>query len=146
MNKELFIDTSNHIETNVNEFKWIDYDAGQLDVENPPVALPCCLIDIVYPQCEDTDNHQQQIVNADIVLRVAFAPTGATNSAAPVDIRAAALNIFDTVEKLHKFMQSWTDNYKISPCSRNGGQREKRRDGLPVYRITYRTTFIDSPQ
>lgn len=146
MNKELFIDVSDYLNTEVSALNWIDYDAGQLDTNKPAVAFPCCLIDITYPQCTDNDNEQQQVVNAEISLRVAFAPTAPTNTATPVNIRAAALSIFDTIEKIHKAMQSWSDSYKVTPCSRSNAQREKRSDGLPVYRIPYRTTFIDIPE
>ena len=142
MDKNIFTVISDHLESNVPDLRWIDYDSGQLDIaaERPPVALPACLIDINYPDTDYIDE-EAQIVNVDISFRVAFRPTAATNSNAPVNVRAEALSIFDTIEAMHSQLQGFTGNYQFSPLNRRSAVREKRRDGLPVYRLVYQTTF-----
>ena len=54
MNKQLFIALCDLIESKVPEVRWIDADEGQLNVsgQRPPVAFPCVLIDMSYPQTE----------------------------------------------------------------------------------------------
>lgn len=150
MNKQLFIDICNRLETGVPALRWIDYDAGQLDHDNPPVAYPCCLIDISLPKCDDIGADRQQIVTANISLRLAFMPLGATNSAAPENIRAGALSMFDTIEAIHATLQEWNNNFSMEGLTRQSGQREngyrdKRRDGISVYRLQYQTNYRDIP-
>lgn len=144
MNKQAFTNISDHLEATVSALRWIDWDYGQLEAEKPGVAYPCCLIDIVYPSCDDIAE-LEQINDVDIVLRLAFDPRGATNSAAPTANRAAALAVFDTIADVHKQLQGNTFNWTLSPLSRYSAIREKRRDGKPVYRLTYKTTLHDKP-
>ncbi len=113
MNKEIFTALCEHIEKNVPEIRFIDFDSGQLNIvgERPPVDWPCCLIDISYPSCRDLaveDN--MQFVNADITLRIAFPPAGETHNRAPEQVRKHALQMFDVVEKLHNALQGETLN------------------------------------
>ena len=142
MNKDLFTKVSDRIETEVPAFRWIDFDDGTLDMqtERPSLAFPACLMDISYPDTED-ETGTEQLVNATISLRVAFQPQGATNNHSAV--RDTALAIFDTIAALHTALQGWNDTGLFSKLSRASGIRERRRDGLIVYRIVYRTTFIE---
>lgn len=142
MNKQIFIDICDRIENEVPEFRWIDWDEGQLDMqsERPSLAFPACLVDIIYPSCDDLTN-TEQLVKANIILRVAFMPTGATNQKSPV--RTSALATFDTIDKLHTKLQGWHNAGAFAPLSRTGATRERRKDGIKVYRISYQTTFED---
>jgi len=142
MNSQLFLSISDRITSQVPAFRWIDFDDGILDMqtERPGLAFPACLMDISYPATED-EAGTEQLVNATLTLRVAFKPAGATNSHSPW--RAAALAIFDTIDALHTALQGWQDVNLFTKLSRASGIRERRRDGLIVYRIVYRTTFIE---
>jgi hypothetical protein len=143
MNKQIFIDICDRIESEVPELKWIDLDNGDIDIqtERPPVAFPACFIDISYPNCEDQAD-SEQLVRANIIIRLAFQPQGASNNKSPV--RARALEIFDIVEKVHSALQGWHNAGAFSTLSRISASAERRRDGLKVYRLLYQTTFIDS--
>jgi hypothetical protein len=142
MNKQLFLSIADRIEAAVPAFRWIDFDDGAIDIqaERPALAFPACLLDISYPDTED-ESGTEQLVNAAITLRVAFQPAGATNNHSPV--RENALANFDTIAALHTALQGWNDTGLFSKLSRHSALRERRRDGLIVYRITYRTTFIE---
>ncbi len=142
MNKELFLKVTDRIETQVPAFRWIDFDEGIIDNlnERPGIALPACLVDITYPVTED-ETGTEQLVNASITCRLVFKPAGATNNHSPV--RTEGLALFDTIAALHTALQGWQDADLFSPLSRSSGYREKRRDGLIVYRIVYKTTFIE---
>lgn len=143
MNKQIFIDICDRIEAEVPELKWIDLDTGDIDIqtERHPVAFPACLIDINYPSCEDQADNKQ-LVRANIIIRLAFQPQGATNNKSPV--RAQALEIFDMVEKVHGALQGWHNAGTFSTLTRVSAAGERRRDGFKVYRLLYQTTFIDS--
>lgn len=142
MNKQIFIDICDRIESEVPELRWIDLDTGDIDIqtERPAVAFPACLIDINYPSCEDQADNEQ-LVRANIIIRLAFQPQGATNNKSPV--RAYVLEIFDMVEKVHAALQGWHNTGAFSTLSRISAFGERRRDGLKVYRLQYQTTFID---
>jgi hypothetical protein len=127
----------------VPELRWIDWDSGELDLitERPTVAFPACMIDIVYSKCEDETN-RDQLVNANVILRVAFQPQGATANNSPV--RESAMAAFGVLDKIHASLQGWHNEGSFSTLSRTSAIRERRRDGLKVYRLQYQTTFIDA--
>jgi hypothetical protein len=142
MNKQIFIDICTRLETQVPELRWIDWDEGQLDmqVERPAVAFPACLLDIVYAGCDDlTDTIQ--LVRANIPLRVAFMPSGATNTKSGV--RNLAMATFAILDKIHEALQGWHNEGSFTILTRTSATRERRRDGLKVYRLNYSTTFQD---
>lgn len=143
MNKEIFIALCNHIEQCVPEVRWIDADEGQLNVSGhrPPVAFPCVLIDMSYPQTEALQAGREK-VRAQFTLRVAFEGFGSTNSAAPAPVRERALERLDILEKIHKAVQWWHFNHLINPMRRQRVVAERRQDGLKVYSMTYETAFI----
>ena len=142
MNKQIFTVICDRLEREVPELNWIDWDEGQLEGpadQRPPVAFPCCLIDIQYTDCRDTEE-EEQIVTASVVLKLAFFRTGETNTKAPSLIRLRALENFDVTNKVHDALQGWTGDELFSPMSRRraGG---KNRGGVKIYTVTYVTTF-----
>jgi hypothetical protein len=144
MNKQAFTSLCDRLETNVPALRWIDWDNGQLEAERPAVTYPCCLIDLIYPSCDDIAK-QEQIADVEIVLRISFDHRGATNAATSAENRTTAMSVFDTIEDVHKQLQGWTNTWTLSPLSRKSAIREKRRNNKPVYRITYTTTLHDIP-
>ena len=141
MNKQLFTDLCDLLAT-LEGLRWVDWDDGQLDTldARQPIALPSCMVDINLPACDMVDD-TTQIVTGTVTLRFVFARTGATNHLSPV--RADALETFDLMQAAHVLLQGWTNNYTHSPLQRTRAEREKRRDGLKVYRVTYSTTWYD---
>lgn len=145
MNKELFIALCDLLEAWVPELRWIDADEGQLNSpagQRPPVAFPCALIDMSYPQTEAINGGMEKI-RAQFSLRIAFEGYGQTSSAAPAAVRERALERLDTLERIHKTLQWWNFDRKINPLRRLRVTTERRQDGLKVYNMTYETSFID---
>lgn len=143
MNKDILENINDYLGQGIQEFRWVDFDTGQLEIQpRPPLVFPCCLVDIAYPKCDDKED-KDQLVNANITLRIAYEPQGNTHNNSPV--RTSALKYVDTVEKVHTLLQGWHNSGAFSTLSRTSAYREKRRDGLVVYRIVYKTTFVDSP-
>lgn len=145
MNKQIFLDIANRLEVQVPELRWIDWDSGELELvtERHQVAFPACMMDIIYPRCEDQTS-TEQLVTANVILRVAFQPQGATNNNSPV--REAAMAAFGVLDKIHAALQGWHNEGSFSTLSRTSASRERRRDGLKVYRLQYQTTFINVPE
>lgn len=145
MNAEIFIALCDHLEKEVPELRWIDEDEGQLNTQpgvRPAVDYPCCLVDISYPDCQDT-NETEQLVNAAITLRIGFQPAGETNNKAPEPVRRKALERLSVIEKVQNSMQGWTAEDIISPISRKSSQSSIMANKVKVYTIVYKTTFLE---
>lgn len=144
MNKHLFIALCDLLENQVPEVRWIDADEGQLNASNqrPPVAFPCVLVDMTYPQTEALNQGSEKI-RVQFNLRVAFEGYGQTSSAAPGHVREKALERLDVLEKIHKTVQWWNCDRQINPLRRQRVTTERRQDGLKVYNMTYESAFID---
>ncbi len=143
MEKELFIALCDLLKNRVPELQWVDSDQGQLNVsERPPVAFPCCLVEMSYPQCTSLQGGAQRI-HVRFQLRVAFNDWGPTNASVPQEIREKALRQYDTLQTIHKAVQWWNFGRKINPTSRVSVSPESRSDGLKVFRMIYESEFID---
>ena len=143
MNKKLFTGICDYLASQVPDILWIDEDTGQLESEErPPVAFPCCLIDIQYPECA-TGIAGSQRIRAQIQVRLAFNCCASTNSRVPEAIREKALSRLDIVESVHNALQWWAMNREINPLKRLNASTERRMDGLKVYVMTYDTQFSD---
>lgn len=144
MNKQLFIALCDLLENQVPEVRWIDADEGQLNASNqrPPVAFPCVLIDMTYPQTEAM-NATAEKIRVQFSLRIAFEGYGQTSSVAPVSVRERALERLDILEKIHRTLQWWNCDRQINPLRRQRVTTERRQDGLKVYNMTYESAFID---
>lgn len=78
MNKELFIAVMDRLKEQVPALRWIDAETGQLNVSpRPPVAFPCCLVDMRYVRCRSLTAGAQRI-DAQVSLHVAFQACGST--------------------------------------------------------------------
>ena len=144
MNKELFIALCDRIGQCVPEIRFIDFDRGQLSAsgERPPVEWPCCLLSIDYTNCRDLAVEvNTQLVMADITLRVAFPPAGETHNHAPEKVRDMALQMLDTVEKLHDALQGETLGDTVSTLSRSRATMQTRSNKIVVFNLIYSTTF-----
>ncbi len=137
--KDLFLKLTDKLKA-VPTIKWVDSDEGQLEFpEHPPVQFPCALIDVEFPDCEDIHETEQQ-VTALITIRLAFKPSGRSNSAVPVLQRTKAFERFDTTKAVFKALQGWEDA-EMSSWSRKSQVTEKRDDNLKVIVQTWETTF-----
>ncbi len=144
MNKHLFIALCDLLEAQVPEVRWIDADEGQINSQNnrPPVAFPCVLIDMTYPQTEAL-NAQSEKIRVQFSLRIAFEGYGQTSSVAPEEVRERALERLDILEKIHRALQWWSYERQINPLRRQRVITERRQDGLKVYNMIYESAFVD---
>ncbi len=139
MDKNILTSTMEHLRATAPWLRWIDIDEGQLETEErPPVAYPCALLDLAYPECTTIAGGRGR--NAvELVLTVAFFPAGQTNSAAPSVVRERALERFDRLEELHQALQWWKPTGCLTPLRRLRCVPDKRFVGLSVYQLTYAT-------
>ena len=64
------------IREKVPELRWVDADEGQLDFQDsrPPVAFPCCLVELSYPGAENMSaaHPGMQRVHVSLELKIGF--------------------------------------------------------------------------
>lgn len=143
MDKELFMAVCDRLRAEVPELRWIDAEMNQLNVTpRPPVAFPCCLVDMRYLQCVSQTAGVQR-VRAQFALRVAFQGCGTTAAEASDHVRERALQHLDVLEKIHRALHWWTNGRTINPMQRVSVIPERRSDGLKVYLMTYETMFVE---
>lgn len=143
MNAKLFIELCDLLTDKVPELRWIDEDEGQLNTPQgirPPVDFPCCLIDIRYPDCRDA-NEEEQVVSAQVTLKIGFQPMGETNNKAPRPVREKALERLAVVEKVQSVLQGWTAGDTIEPLSRKNALPAVLPNRVKLYTVSYNTAF-----
>lgn len=142
MDKELLIDICDRIRAQVEEYKQVDIDFGQLSSnQRAPIAYPCCLVDCSYNQCSDITEQNQQVV-ASIIIRMVFNPVSLPSHSGALK-RNDALADYDVMKKTHQALQGWDNNGAFDPLTRNNAVVEKRGDGVRVFRATYTAQFVD---
>jgi len=140
--KDTFLKITTKLKT-ITELKWIDADEGQLDYyDNPPVTFPCALVDIDMPSCDDINSESQQC-KVRITIRLAFLPTGQSNTAVPVLVQTNALKRYETIKKIYQALQGYGDS-EMSELSRVSQMNEKRNDDLKVVQQVWETSFEES--
>lgn len=68
--KQIFLSIQDYLAEQVTNLKYIDKNWGQLNIPQPPVQWPCCLIDVAsidYTQTSDLD----RLADATIELTIA---------------------------------------------------------------------------
>lgn len=137
MNKELFNSLCDRLKNQVPELRYIDFDFGQLDAaDRPPVALPCCLIRISYPS-NTPEACGVQITDVQISIRVAFETTGQTNAAAPEGVRKKALQLFDTLDKMHAALSGYCPEPLTDGMVRSSATDEGVKNDIKLFTLIY---------
>lgn len=140
--KEFYLKIADRLAEAVPELRMIDLDKGQTD--NPEtrqgVDYPAALIDIEFPNCEDTGGRDQQCRTTITVRVVEQAITDETNHLTPRVWRERSLAILDTVQAVVQALQGFDCGFS-SNLSRTTQQAERRDDALKVYRIVFSATF-----
>lgn len=143
MEKKILIAICDRLQQEIPELRWIDVQMAQLNTEErPPVAFPCCLVDLAYTDCQALSAGRQK-VSVQVTLQVGFLPSGQTNAHAPEEVREKALYMFDVLAKIHTALQVWNNNRMFMPMQRKQVIPERRPDGLKVYQMVYRMEYMD---
>lgn len=147
MDKEIYLAVANRLKSQVPELKWIDWDYGQLNDEQPPINYPAALIDIGYDDCRNIEEGEAattQRVSATISVKLIFKPAGNSFIGAAADNIMAALAPLDTVQAVHAALQGWKEPGVFAGLARSRGNSQPNRTKLKVYLVRYQTAFINS--
>ncbi|MEM1369265.1 MAG: hypothetical protein AAGG02_14915 [Cyanobacteria bacterium P01_H01_bin.15] len=131
---------SNKITSDVPELRWVDFDLGQLEQEQPPVSWPCALISFQAPQFQNLSRLAQQ-AELLIAVRLAFRVFERTHSVAQDQFRQIGLQHFSTIKKVHAALHGM-DGENFKGLARASFATEPRAD-LRVYNLIYSCLFTD---
>lgn len=128
----------------VPAIKWIDLNTGQLDVQTdrPAVLLPCALISVAITRAKNiTDNIQD--CEAQVTVRMAFDRLGRTSAEVDPAVRDQALQPYDIIDDTYAALQGFETQY-FSALARTSQAPENGRNGMFIYRLTFKTDFEDN--
>lgn len=127
----------------VTELKYIDEDSGQLNMYQPPVKWPCCLIDISDVNYANlgTDKsalpQNRQLGKATVKLTLANLKLTNTSLQAPQSQKEQGWLIWDLAQKIHEKIHGFSPELNCSKLLRQNLKRSLRDDGVQEYFITY---------
>jgi hypothetical protein len=127
----------------ITELQYVDEDWGQLNMYQPPVKWPCCLIDISTVNYTnlgiDRSKNPQNRQNGMITVKFTLANLKLTHTSgkAPQLQKDRAWFIWDLSEKLHEKIHGFSPGENCSKMLRSNLQKSVRDDGVQEYFITY---------
>ncbi|MDP1812354.1 MAG: hypothetical protein Q8K66_13210 [Sediminibacterium sp.] len=136
--EKMFLDISERL-SELLDLRWIDIEAGQLEVpmESYPVQFPCALID--FPQSEfqdETHGNQQGLMFVQIRLGIDLYEDLHMVDGNDAPEKGVAIKRLQIITKVHKLLQGFETEYS-TPMSRTGIQSERRDDGIKVFVLMY---------
>lgn len=125
----------------IPEIKYIDLNAGQLQMEKPPLAYPAVLIRI--SETRDDINHLFQQVTARVELTVVNKYLSETNSLAPEAVREKGLKYMRLNAAIAEKLQGYKDA-KFEPFSNVGKSDQLIRAGLKTIVQSWETSWQEN--
>lgn len=124
----------------VQEFRFIEQDFGQLMAENPPLSYPAALLKINITGTDDYDSDFQRN-DASIDVMMIYKGIGELNSITPEEQRNKALSYYDSMDKAHEKLQGYSDKM-FDPFSRKSVTDQALRKGLKTVLHRYETSWM----
>lgn len=136
--------------------RYVEQDLGQLEFydSRPPVAFPCVLVDFDNFRCTDMSG-KSQMVEGDVIFRLALDTWSSGSSLDSQDVRAYALKYFEIEHRIFQTFHGWAPNFedvrgngkraqiKCGRLTRSSAATEKREDNIRVREIRFRIEFED---
>ncbi len=122
----------------IPEIRYIDLNAGQLQLEKPPLAYPAVLVRI--SETPEEMNSFRQIVTGEIELTVVNKYLSETNSLAPGTARNKGLKYMRLNAKIEKALQGYRDAV-FEPFSSQGKRDLQIRAGLKTIVQSWETSW-----
>ncbi len=146
MLETLFADLQDRLAAAVPDLKYVDFNWGQMDDEQPPVKFPCALFDL--RACNFTDKgNGEQVGIADIEIAVFDLNTTNSSAAAPANQKATAMRALLLCNAIQSALHKWAKQPEAAnpygQLTRISVTRLRRRDRIRQYNIVYRVQLND---
>ena len=138
--KQIFLSIQDRLSTMVPALRYIDKNWNQLNMPQPPVQWPCCLIDldsIDYSQTSSAD----RLADATIILTVATQHT--VRSSAKATTKADAYDILDVLESVIEALDGWRVPDTTQALIRTRLAKAYSDQSYDVYTLTFTTAWVE---
>ncbi len=141
--KQIFLAIQNRLSTMVPALRYIDKNWNQLNMPQPPVQWPCCLIDldsIDYSQAA----HLTRLAEASIRLTVADHHTVRSSAKAPS--KSNAYDILDVLENVIEALEGYRVPDTTQALTRTRLAKTYSDQSYDVYTLTFTTAWVEQVQ
>lgn len=138
--KQIFLSIQDRLSTMVPALRYIDKNWNQLNMPQPPVQWPCCLIDldnIDYSQAA----HLTRLAEASISLTVADHHTVRSSAKAPS--KSNAYDILDVLESVMEALEGWRVPDTTQALARTRLAKTYSDQSYDVYTLTFTTAWVE---
>lgn len=138
--KQIFLSIQDRLSTMVPALRYIDKNWNQLNMPQPPVQWPCCLIDldnIDYSQTSSSD----RLASATINLMVGT--QHAVRSSAKATTKADAYDILDVLESVMEALEGWRVPSTTQALTRTRLAKAYSDQSYDVYTLTFTTAWVE---
>lgn len=143
--EKLYLDVSQRLGDLIEELRWIELEAGQLEIpeESYPVQFPCALIDFPTMECQDeTLGNQQAIIMLQIRIGIDLYEDLQMIDGNRTSDTGTAVKRLSLITAVHAALQLFETEYS-TPLTRAGVTIERRDDGIKVFSLLYGTAAKD---
>ncbi len=138
--KQIFLSIQDRLSTMVPALRYIDKNWNQLNIPQPPVQWPCCLIDldnIDYSQTSSSD----RLADATISLTIATQHTVRSSAKAPS--KSDAYDILDVLESVMEALEGWRVPDTTQALARTRLAKTYSDQSYDVYTLTFTTAWVE---
>lgn len=141
--KQIFLSIQSRLASLVPSLQYIDKNWAQLNIPQPPVKWPCCLIDL-----DSIDytmgTHSTRLANASIVLTIADHHSVRSSDLAPS--KNAAYDILDLIEDIITALDGWRVPDTTQALVRTRLAKAYSDQSYDVYSLTFTTAWVEQIQ
>lgn len=140
--KQIFLAIQTRLADQVSALRYIDKNWGQLNIPQPPVQWPCCLIDldsVDYSQTSSLD----RLAEASINLTVADHHTVRSSAKAPS--KSDAYDILDVLTAISESLEGFRVPGTTQALTRTHLAKAYSDQSYDVYTLTFTTAWVEQP-
>lgn len=139
--KQIFLNIQDRLAVQVPALRYIDKNWNQLNLPQPPVQWPCCLIDIDnidYSQTSGSD----RLADATISLTIATQHTVRSSTKAPS--KSDAYDVLDVLESVMETLEGWRVPDTTQALTRTRLAKAYSDQSYDVYTLTFSTAWVET--
>lgn len=141
--KQIFLSIQSRLASSASSLKYIDKNWGQLNLPQPPIKFPCCLIDI------DSIDYSMgtlstRLANASIILTIADHHSVRSSALAPA--KNNSYDILDLLEVIISALDGWRVPNTTQSLVRTRLAKAYSDQSYDVYSLTFSTAWVEHIQ
>lgn len=138
--KQIFLSIQSRLSSFVPSLQYIDKNWGQLNLPQPPVKWPCCLIDLDSIDYS-MGTHRTRLAEASIILTIA--DHHAVRSSAQAPAKDNAYDILDIIQDIISALDGWRVPDTTQALVRTRLSKAYSDQSYDVYSLTFSTAWIE---